>query len=198
MKSNLKWTVAVGLLAIVGMGNAQEYGRVVSSTANVQKVAVPRQVCSSEQVTIQDQKSGAGAIMGAIAGGAIGNQIGRGAGNALATVVGVVGGAIAGDKIEGPGRSHVESVQNCSTQTVYENRISGYTVVYEYAGKRYSTQMPDDPGPSIQVQVTPVGAGSASAVPLSYVPLSTPTSNAAPVDWQAGAGSYRERQRRSW
>lgn len=33
----------------------------------------------------------------------------------------------------------------------------GYIVVYEYAGKQYTVQMPNDPGPTIRLQLTPVG-----------------------------------------
>ncbi len=53
--------------------------------------------------------------------------------------------------------------QGCTTQTFYENRPIAYTVVYEYGGKQYTVQMPNDPGPSVQLQVTPLAAGSSSA-----------------------------------
>jgi hypothetical protein len=49
-------------------------------------------------------------------------------------------------------------MQSCTTQTFYENRTTGYNVVYEYAGKQYSVQMPNDPGPFVKLQITPVGA----------------------------------------
>jgi uncharacterized protein YcfJ len=55
---------------------AQEVGRVISSTPIIQQVAVPRQVCTQQQVTVQKNKSGAGAAMGAIAGGTIGHALG--------------------------------------------------------------------------------------------------------------------------
>jgi uncharacterized protein YcfJ len=135
---------------------AQEVGKVISSTPIIQQVAVPRQVCNTQQVVTGGQKSGAGAAMGAIAGGAIGNQIGNGSGRALATMAGIFGGAIMGDNIEGPGTPEVKNVQNCSTQTVYENRTMAYNVVYEYAGKQYTVQMPQDPGPTVRLQITPV------------------------------------------
>ena len=135
---------------------AQEIGKVISSTPMIQQVAVPRQVCSENQVVTPGQKSGAGTAMGAIAGGAIGNQVGQGSGRAVATALGIFGGAILGDKIEGPGTPEVRNVQNCSTQTYYENRTMGYNVVYEYAGKQYTVQMPQDPGPTVRLQVTPV------------------------------------------
>lgn len=131
--------------------------RVISSTPVVQQVAVPRQVCSNEAVIMQAPKSGAGALMGALAGGAAGNAIGNGGGRAVATVIGLVGGAMIGDRIEGP-NNQVQNVQQCSTQTFYENRPSHYNVVYEYQGTQYNVQMANDPGQYVRLQVTPVGA----------------------------------------
>ncbi|MCW5649158.1 MAG: glycine zipper 2TM domain-containing protein [Ramlibacter sp.] len=144
----------------------QEEGRVISSTPVIQQVAVPRQVCSNQPVAVPQQKSGAGAAIGAIAGGAMGNAIGNGSGRAAATILGVFGGAILGDRIEGAPPSQVQNVQQCSTQTFYENRTVAYNVVYEYAGKQYSVQMPNDPGPYVKLQITPVS----SAVPLADAP----------------------------
>ena len=157
----MKRSVFICALALASQaGMAQEVGKVLSSTPIVQQVAVPRQVCSSEQVAVQQEKSGAGALMGAIAGGAIGNSVGKGAGNAAATMLGLVGGAIMGDKIEGQPAPQVQTVQRCSNQNFLENRTVGYNVVYEYAGKQYTVQMPQDPGATISLQVTPVGAAS--------------------------------------
>lgn len=131
--------------------------RVISSTPVVQQVAVPRQVCSNQPVITQAPKSGAGALMGALAGGAAGNAIGNGSGRAVATVIGLVGGAMIGDRIEGP-NTQVQNVQQCTTQTFYENRPSHYNVVYEYQGTQYNVQMASDPGPYVRLQVTPIGA----------------------------------------
>jgi len=150
-------------LASTGVALADDVGRVLSSQPILQQVAVPRQVCSTQQVEVQQQKSGAGAAMGAIAGGAIGNSVGRGSGNAAATMLGIVGGAILGDRIEGAPSSRLENVQHCATQTFYENRTVGYNVTYEFGGRHYSVQMPNDPGPTIRVQVSPVGAQAQSA-----------------------------------
>lgn len=131
--------------------------RVISSTPVVQQVAVPRQVCSNQQVITQAPKSGGGAILGAVAGGAVGNAIGNGGGRALATMIGLVGGAMVGDRVEGS-NDQIQNVQNCTTQTFYENRASHYNVVYEYQGTQYNTQMANDPGGFVRLQVTPVGA----------------------------------------
>lgn len=148
--------VALGFVCQLGNVQAQEVGKVISSTPVIQQVAVPRQVCTTDQVVVQGQKSGAGAAMGAIAGGAVGNSVGQGSGRAAATMLGLFGGAILGDKIEGPTNPEVRQVQNCSQQTVYENRTMAYNVVYEFAGKQYTVQMPSDPGPTVRLQITPV------------------------------------------
>ena len=151
---------ALGVLAAFGdSAGAQEVGRVISSTPVVQQVAVPRQVCSNQPMAVQQPNSGAGAVIGGIAGGAVGNTIGHGSGRAAATAIGLIGGALLGNSIEGSG-NRVQNVQQCSTQTYYENRTAGYNVLYEYAGREYNVQMPYDPGPTIRLQVTPVGSSS--------------------------------------
>ena len=163
---------------------AQEIGRVISSIPIIQQVAVPRQVCTQQQVTTQSQKSGAGALMGAIAGGTVGHAIGRGDG--LGTAIGMFGGAILGDKIEGAPAPETKNVQTCSTQNFYENRTVAYNVTYEYAGKQYMVQMPQDPGPSVRLQITPM----VSSNPPNYnypPPLppagAVPPPGSAPQNW---------------
>jgi uncharacterized protein YcfJ len=168
--TTLKSLLALSAVSAIGLAvhttaGAQEVGRVLSSTAIISQVNVPRQVCAQEVVQVQNGRTtnggtGAGAVMGAVAGGAMGNAVGQGSGRAVATMIGVLGGAILGDKIEGGGQqaATTQTVNRCTTQNVLENRTTGYQVVYEYAGKQYSVQMPNDPGPSIALQVAPVGA----------------------------------------
>jgi uncharacterized protein YcfJ len=146
------------LTLVTGWASAQETGRVLSATPIVQQVGVPRQVCNNQQVAVQPQTSGAGALMGGIAGGAMGNAIGGGSGRAAATMLGIFGGAILGNSIEAPAAPQLRNVQSCSTQTFFENRTTGYNVVYEYAGKQYTTTLPNDPGPTIALQVSPLGS----------------------------------------
>jgi uncharacterized protein YcfJ len=146
-------------LGSAGLAHAQdEQGRVISSTPVMQQVVVPRQVGQEQTVTVPGQKSGAGALMGGIAGGALGNAVGNGSGRALATMIGIVGGAVVGNNIEGGNPPSTQVVQQCSTQNFYEHRTVAYNVVYEYAGRQYSTQMPQDPGRFVRLSVTPVGA----------------------------------------
>ena len=159
MKKSLVLSIAaVASGVFAASAQAQDIlARVISSTPVMQQIAVPRQYCSNTPVVTQSPNSGAGAVMGALAGGALGNAVGDGGGRALATMIGLVGGAVVGNNVEGT-RSQMQNVQQCGTQTSYENRTSHYDVVYEYADKRYNIQMPTDPGLYVRLQVTPVGA----------------------------------------
>lgn len=46
----------------------------------------------------------------------------------------------------------------CRSVTNFETRTIGYKVVYEYAGKQYTTQLADDPGATVSLQITPAAA----------------------------------------
>jgi uncharacterized protein YcfJ len=176
-----------GLLAALPAQAQQELGRVISTVPVIQQVAVPRQVCNSQPVVVEQPRTGAGALMGALAGGAAGNAIGGGSGRAAATVIGVMGGALLGNRIEGTG-TQVQQQTQCATQTFYENRTVGYNVTYEYAGKQYMVQMPQDPGPTVRLQVTPVGAGNAP--PPSYSAPTYPAPMSGPPQPQVSAPQY--------
>lgn len=176
----MKHTLLFATLSLVAAGvAAQEVGQVISSTPVIQQVAVPRQICQNQPVMVQHQPSGVGGILGAIAGAAIGSQIGGGSGRGVATVLGTVGGAVVGNNMEGGGQ-HVQNMPQCTTQTSYENRTVAWNVTYEYAGRQYTVQMPHDPGPTIRLQVTPVGSsdyqqpgvaeGTASGGPVVVAP----------------------------
>jgi uncharacterized protein YcfJ len=182
MKKTILFSAMGVAMAFGTTANAQEVGRVISSTPVVQQVAVPRQVCNT--AVVQRPSSGGGAVIGAIVGGLLGNTIGGGAGRAAATGVGVIAGAGIGDSLETRGQ---QPVQQCATQTTYENRTVAYNVVYEYAGKQFSVQMPNDPGPTIRLQLTPVG-GTADAAPAATAPGSSGVVTAPPIGPQAAVG----------
>jgi uncharacterized protein YcfJ len=192
-----KKNLALAALALTGSlasmpGSAQEVmARVLSSTAVLQQVAVPRQVCTTQQVVQQTQPSGAGAAMGAIAGGAVGNAIGDGSGRAVATMIGLVGGAILGNKIEGT-RDEVRNVQQCTTQTTYESRVLHYDVIYEYDNKRYSIKMPNDPGSHVRLQLNPMGAipGGSSGTTTFTSPVSVAPAPVTTVTYLQAAPVY--------
>lgn len=152
-----KIVIFSAIAAVATLAGAQEQGRVLSSTPIVQQVGIPQQVCGNETVYSGNRTSGAGAVMGAIAGGAAGNAIGNGSGRAAATAIGLLGGAVLGNRIEGNGQPQYQNVQRCTTETYYENRTMGYDVVYEYAGRQYTTRTQNDPGQWIALSVQPAG-----------------------------------------
>lgn len=160
------WPAVAGVLALgtAGWAQAQEaQARVISSTPVIQQVAVQRQACQDDQMVLPGQTSGAGAIMGGIAGGALGNAIGSGSGRTAATMIGLLGGAMLGNNIEGDGPPSVQTVRNCGTETFYENQTVAYDVVYELGGRQYRSQMQQDPGQFVRLNLSPVGALPAPA-----------------------------------
>jgi len=168
-------SVLAGALLWAGLCAAQDEGLVISSTPVVQQVPVPRQVCSSEQVAVQPPGRGAGAVIGAVAGGIVGHAAGHGSG--AATVLGALGGAVIGERIEAAPPAELHEVQRCSTQTFYENRTVGYRVVYIYADKEYTVQLPYDPGQTIALRVAPEYLGEPGAPPpqpIVTAPFHTP------------------------
>ncbi len=162
------------LLVIAPLAQAQEMARVISSTPINQQVSVPRQVCTDAQVITQAPKTGAGAVVGAIVGGALGSQIGGGSGQVAATALGVIGGAMIGDEFESNRAPVSQPVTSCAQQVSYENRVVGYNVVYEYAGKQYSTQMASDPGAWIPLNIAPAGAATVQAATTVVTPPPPP------------------------
>ena len=155
MKTLSKTLVPLALLAVWPTTQSQEMARVISSTPVIQHITVPRQVCTETPVVMQGQRSGVGTVVGAVTGGIIGSQVGNGSGQVIATAIGVIGGAILGDQIEGERAPVVRTATNCNPQVTYENRVVGYNVVYEYAGRQYTTQTHSDPGSHLNIQITP-------------------------------------------
>lgn len=186
MKIRFPLSFTLVALASIGAGSAraQEQGRVISSTPVIQQVAVPRQVCTTEQVvsSAPANKSGAGALIGGVAGGVVGNAMGRGNGRAATTAIGIFGGAILGNHLEGSkSETTAQNVQRCNTQTFYENRTAAYNVVYEFNGKQYQVQLPQDPGPYVQLSVTPVTTPVPAPAPVQPAPVLVRPVTQAPV-----------------
>ena len=61
----------------------------------------------------------------------------------------------------------------CRSVTHFERRTIGYNVVYEYAGKQYTTQLPEDPGAIVNLQISPAGASRSAApsAPTTATPI---------------------------
>ena len=167
---------------------AQEQARVISSTPVYKIQTENQQVCGTTQAVVAQPKSGAGSAVGAIAGGVIGNSMGKGSGNAATTAIGIMGGAILGDRIEGQNPT-VQNVQTCQVQPIQQTKLAYYDVKYEYAGKQYTVQMPNDPGPYINVSITPQISGATVSQSPSSV-LVAPQAVAAPTPVYVGPPVY--------
>ena len=63
----------------------------------------------------------------------------------------------------------VDGHQRCRTEMVTEDRNIGYKVVYEYAGRQHTVQLPFPPGPTIELDVTPSSARALSSAPVQSV-----------------------------
>jgi uncharacterized protein YcfJ len=171
LKTGLAAAASAALLGAAAPASAAQYANVISATPVTDSVAVPRQDCVQSERLVQSPPSGAGALIGAIAGGVIGNQFGHGFGRAAATGVGAVAGSAIGNNVEAnatPPQS--VPVQRCRTVNAYESRVVGYDVVYEYHGQRYTTRLPDDPGPRLAIDVRPTASAPVerSGPPASY------------------------------
>ncbi|NUZ04691.1 glycine zipper 2TM domain-containing protein [Piscinibacter koreensis] len=173
MKTILALAATAALAAAPGVSQAAVYADVISSVPVTGAVSVPRESCNTVEQIVERPSSGAGALLGAVAGGLLGNTIGHGFGRAAATGAGVVAGAAIGDRVESGGRSaQVVPVERCRTVRATESRTVGYDVTYEYAGQRYTTRLPYDPGPRLALDIRPAGAA----------PRAEPVRPAAPRD----------------
>jgi uncharacterized protein YcfJ len=162
-------------------GPANAYGVVISATPVVQQVTVPKQICTTT-TTQYVQPNGGGAVIGAVLGGVLGNQIGRGHsqdGRAVATVIGALGGGLVGNQIE----ANSYPTQSCHTKNVVENRTVAQNVLYEYAGQRYTVQMPSEGTYRVGAQIA-LHVDTPAHVPAhvpAYVPAYVPAQVQAPV-----------------
>lgn len=140
--------------------------QVLSVTSIPQPVSPARLICSDVGAAAAPT-SGAGAVVGALMGAAVGSQVGGGAGQALATAAGAVGGALLGDRAEQGDRT--VPVRTCVADTTPGPQLA-FQVVYEYAGQPYTTVLPYHPGATLNLQLSPVGSGTAMAPVVSVMP----------------------------
>jgi uncharacterized protein YcfJ len=150
--------------------------RVVSVRAVSERIPVSREECWNERqrgyeerrVTRTDTGAaiGPGTILGAVVGGVIGHQFGssssgRDRGTAAGAIVGgLVGNQVDRDRNGNPvTTTEVErvpadrEVERCRTVNEVREATLGYDVEYEYAGKRFVTRLPRDPGRFLRVRV---------------------------------------------
>ena len=156
------------------------FAEVESATPTYKQVQVaqPQQVCQNQAVTASGESPGqaiAGTLIGGAIGGLAGHAFGRGSGNTAMTALGAVGGAVAGNRIAADINQPTTTVQPvCSTYNNYytQQQLTGYDVLYRYAGVTYHSHLPYNPGRTLQVRVavTPVLAPPGYAPPVAPAP----------------------------
>ena len=163
MKPTVLTLIVSALMGTSVTSPAAEYATVVSSTPVVVSVPVARRVCNDEQQLVQPRQTGAGAVLGAIVGGVIGHNVGGGMGRVAATGLGVVAGSVIGDQVEAnTAQPYPTTVRNCRNVSSLEERTVGFDVMYDYAGQRYSTRVPRDPGARMAIDVRPAASANSA------------------------------------
>ncbi|HEY5559659.1 MAG TPA: glycine zipper 2TM domain-containing protein [Steroidobacteraceae bacterium] len=127
------------------------------------RVSEPVRECWEESAPVSDGPFSSnhigGTLLGGLIGGVLGNQVGDGRGRQVARAAGaIIGGAIGHNVSRDRQRQRYGNervYERCETRyrDSYEERVDGYDVTYEYAGRRYMTQMPYDPGERIRIRV---------------------------------------------
>ena len=194
MKKTLVLALA-SLASLAGAAQAESFGdraRVVSSRPVYERIPVSREECWNDRqrgyeerrVTRSDTGAaiGPGTVLGAVVGGVIGHQFGNSSGGRdRGTGVGAVVGGLVGNQVDrdrgnvGSGREVVEvervpverNVERCRTVNETREATLGFDVEYEYAGKRFTTRLPQDPGRNlrIRVDIEPVEGGDLPSGP---------------------------------
>ncbi|AGX87232.1 glycine zipper 2TM domain-containing protein [Candidatus Symbiobacter mobilis] len=164
----------LALALCTGCAAAQETGVVLSSTPIIETITVSREVCTTTEEWVARPKTGAGAAAGAVLGGVLAHATARGRDRATTTMLGVMGGAVLGDQLE---RTTTEprSVQRCVLQPELEQRIVGYEVVYRYAGRRHTARLPQAPGATIALTVSPTATLAPTPRPARTTDATTTT-----------------------
>jgi uncharacterized protein YcfJ len=184
----MKRTVATALAVFCSaLGTAAladsfpDTARVVGARQITERIPVSREECWNDRqrgyeerrVTRSDTGAsiGAGTVLGAVVGGVIGHQFGSSSGGRdRGTAAGAIVGGLVGNQVDrgnaGPSRDSVEvermpverDVERCRTVNEVREATLGYDVRYEYRGRQFTTRMPYDPGPRLEVRVdvTPV------------------------------------------
>lgn len=168
IRSTLFAAILAMMAGAVQAEGYSDYARVKSAVPEFERINRPRQECYNEVVETRvpgRQSAGSrdygGTVLGGIVGGVIGNRFGKGHGREAATAAGAVAGALIGSHYDkdaeatvGPDEYVEREIRRCRQVDNWESRVTGYRVTYEYAGRRYTTVMPQDPGREIRVRVS--------------------------------------------
>ena len=70
---------------------------------------------------------------------------------------------------------------HCGLLTFHETRTTGYAVVYLHEGREHTVQLPQDPGPTVALQVDASRLGEAGTLPAPVLITAAPVYVPAPV-----------------
>jgi uncharacterized protein YcfJ len=151
-------TVLLSISALASAHQFEDRARVLSSVPEYERVNTSNEQCYSDYESVPrrgQSRDFGGSIIGGVTGGLVGAQVGKGHGNTAATAVGAIAGAIIGDRVQNQRRDDYaqREVRRCQVSDHWENRLTGYRVTYEYAGRNYTTFLQEDPGRSIPLRV---------------------------------------------
>lgn len=97
-------------------------------------------------------------VIGGVAGAVVGSRFGGGSGQLLGTAVGTMVGGVAGRQVydANHGVARQGTVRVCEPAPYDEReRVDGYDVTYEYAGRTYRTHSDYNPGERIRIRIEP-------------------------------------------
>jgi len=97
-------------------------------------------------------------VIGGVAGAVVGSRFGGGSGQLLGTAVGTMVGGVAGRQVydANHGVAQQGTVRVCEPAPYEEReRVDGYDVTYEYAGRTYRTHSDYNPGERIRIRIEP-------------------------------------------
>jgi uncharacterized protein YcfJ len=161
----MKITVMTSIALLLTAVNAHAFealAAVVDAIPINENVNTPTQDCWTEYPQqpqpAPQQHDYLGAILGGVAGGLLGSRIGEGGGRIAGAAAGAGIGAIVGDRLDNRDSNGANAapapVQRCQQVDHFETRTTGYQVIYEYAGQRFQTRLPYNPGSQLRVNVS--------------------------------------------
>ncbi|NBT66078.1 MAG: glycine zipper 2TM domain-containing protein [Betaproteobacteria bacterium] len=156
--------LGVGLQVVAGDLAAQTLheAAVKGVEPTVIQQIVQQRVCTQSHALQASSPSAAGSLAGAVVGGAIGNAVSHGTGQAAATVLGAIAGAAVAQQSESKQVVAIP-VENCVLQPVQVS-IQAFKVRFEWQGKDYEAILAHQPGQSITLQVSDVGANGSPTI----------------------------------
>jgi len=167
------------LAAPVAFGESfPDRARVLSVRPVHERIPVSREECWSDRVRGYEDRRvtrtdtgaavGPGTVLGAVIGGVVGHQFGNSSGGRdRGTAAGAIVGGLVGNQIDRdqgnvrPGERVTEiervpverNVERCRVVEEVREATLGFDVRYEYAGRQFTTRLPQDPGRNLRVRV---------------------------------------------